>query len=144
MTIISAMLVIIRFVAAAYQSHCVYHHMCYLVCLTGAAAAIGSLLPLASTIASMKCRKIRHSSTTSACCLKSAGQIVHASVFIHIFAQGFGCNWFQVTQLVMAGEWSDSQSKEAMELCMGGCAQIDSVARQCLQQAAGAAASAGQ
>ncbi|KAL3153408.1 hypothetical protein ABBQ38_011746 [Trebouxia sp. C0009 RCD-2024] len=46
-----------------------------------------------------------------------------------------------VTQLVMAGEWSDSQSKEAMELCMGGCAQIDSVARQCLRQAAGAATS---
>lgn len=43
-----------------------------------------------------------------------------------------------VTQLVMTGEWSDSQSKEAMELCMGGCSQIDAVARQCLQQAAAA------
>ncbi len=42
----------------------------------------------------------------------------------------------QVTQLVMTGEWSTSSSKEALELCMGGCAQIDSVVRQCLQQAA--------
>lgn len=41
-----------------------------------------------------------------------------------------------VTQLVMTGEWSNSSSKEALELCMGGCAQIDSVVRQCLQEAA--------
>lgn len=53
------------------------------------------------------------------------------------------CKYLQVTQLVMAGEWSNSQSKEAMELCMGGCAQIDSVARQCLRQAAVAPTSAG-
>ena len=66
------------------------------------------------------------------------------SVHAHTTAQSYGCKRLQVTQLVMAGEWSDSQSKEAMELCMGGCAQIDSVARQCLQQAAGAAASASQ
>lgn len=58
--------------------------------------------------------------------------------------RGVNAMWWQVTQLVVAGVWSDSQSKEAMELCLGGCAQIDSVARQCLQQAAGAAASASQ
>ena len=81
--------------------------------------------------------------------------LAYASVCIHTIAQGHHCSetpllrgvnamWWQVTQLVVAGEWSDSQSKEAMELCLGGCAQIDSVARQCLQQAAGAAASASQ
>lgn len=66
---------------------------------------------------------------------------MHASVFSNIIAQRRACKRLQVTQLVMAGEWSDSQSKEAMELCLGGCAQIDSVARQCLQQAAVAATS---
>lgn len=68
---------------------------------------------------------------------------MHASMLSNTTAEGHACKRLQVTQLVMAGEWSDSQSKEAMELCMGGCAQIDSVARQCLQQAAVAAISGG-
>lgn len=41
----------------------------------------------------------------------------------------------QVTQAVVTGSWSDGQYKEVLELCMGGCAQLDAAARQCLQQA---------
>ena len=41
----------------------------------------------------------------------------------------------QVTQFQVTGSWNDSQYKEVLELCMGGCAQLDAVARQCLQQA---------
>lgn len=40
----------------------------------------------------------------------------------------------QITQFVLTGAWSDGQYKEVLELCMGGCAQLDAVARQCLQQ----------
>ena len=40
----------------------------------------------------------------------------------------------QITQFVLTGTWSDGQYKEVLELCMGGCAQLDAVARQCLQE----------
>jgi exosome complex component MTR3 len=41
-----------------------------------------------------------------------------------------------VTQLVSRGQWSSSQLREGLELAMGGCAQLDAAARQCLKQAA--------
>ena len=47
----------------------------------------------------------------------------------------------QVTQLVSRGQWSSSQLREGLELAMGGCAQLDAAARQCLKQAAAEAAS---
>ena len=42
----------------------------------------------------------------------------------------------QVTHLVARGQWSDAQFKEAIELCLGGCQQLDGAARQCLRAAA--------
>ncbi len=69
---------------------------------------------------SLECKGRGHA---DACCIKL---LTHAD----------SAHLLQVTQLVMTGEWSNSSSKEALELCMGGCAQIDSVVRQCLQQAA--------
>ncbi len=46
----------------------------------------------------------------------------------------------QVTQLVSRGPWSSSQLREALELAMGGCAQLDALARQVLKTAAAEAA----
>ncbi|KAI3434620.1 hypothetical protein D9Q98_002687 [Chlorella vulgaris] len=46
----------------------------------------------------------------------------------------------EVTQLVSRGRWSGSQLREGLELAMGGCAQLESAARQCLKDAAVAAA----
>ena len=48
--------------------------------------------------------------------------------------------FLQVTQLVSRGPWSSSQLREAMELAMGGCAQLDALARQVLKTAAAEAA----
>lgn len=42
---------------------------------------------------------------------------------------------FQVTQLVMCGEWRGSDTREALGLCMGGCAQLDAVMRDALRVA---------
>ncbi|EFN57324.1 hypothetical protein CHLNCDRAFT_21722, partial [Chlorella variabilis] len=42
----------------------------------------------------------------------------------------------EVTQMVSRGRWSSSQLREGMELAMGGCAQLDAAARQCLKEAA--------
>ena len=38
--------------------------------------------------------------------------------------------------MVSRGRWSSSQLREGMELAMGGCAQLDAAARQCLKEAA--------
>lgn len=38
----------------------------------------------------------------------------------------------QVTQLVMQGMWSDEDTKEALELCMGACVQLQGVVRESL------------
>lgn len=38
----------------------------------------------------------------------------------------------EVTQLQLTGEWSSVQQREAMELAMGGCAQLKAVIRQTL------------
>ncbi|KAI7841766.1 hypothetical protein COHA_004632 [Chlorella ohadii] len=46
----------------------------------------------------------------------------------------------EVTQLVSRGPWSSSQLREALELAMGGCAQLDALARQVLKTAAAEAA----
>lgn len=46
----------------------------------------------------------------------------------------------QVTQLVSRGPWTSAQLREAMELAMGGCAQLDALARQVLKTAAAEAA----
>ena len=45
----------------------------------------------------------------------------------------------QVTDVALAGEWSPKQASEALQLCMGGCAQIDAYMRQTLREAAAAA-----
>ncbi|KAK9824136.1 hypothetical protein WJX72_008040 [[Myrmecia] bisecta] len=37
-----------------------------------------------------------------------------------------------VTQLVVTGEWSSAQMKQALCLCMGGCLQLDAVTRKAL------------
>lgn len=47
----------------------------------------------------------------------------------------FVCCLVQVTHIVARGQWSDVQFKEAIELCMGGCQQLDGALRQCLQTA---------
>ena len=39
----------------------------------------------------------------------------------------------QVTQVLLTGEWSNSDCTEAIELCMGGCSQLDEVLRQHLR-----------
>ena len=44
----------------------------------------------------------------------------------------------QVTHLVARGPWEDAQLKEGLELCMGGCLQLDGAMRQCLKEAAAA------
>eukprot|EP00803_Ostreobium_quekettii_P000893 evm.model.scf_53EXC.3 EVM.evm.TU.scf_53EXC.3 scf_53EXC:35081-38768(+) len=38
----------------------------------------------------------------------------------------------EVTQFVVTGEWSSSDIRESLELCLGGCAQVKKVMRQCL------------
>ena len=48
-----------------------------------------------------------------------------------------GCllhSW-QVAQVVLMGQWSNAQASEVLQLCMGGCAQIDDYMRQCLREA---------
>lgn len=42
----------------------------------------------------------------------------------------------ELAQLVARGRWDDVQLKEALELAMGGCAQLDGAMRQCLRDAA--------
>ena len=44
----------------------------------------------------------------------------------------------EVTQMISRGRWSDAELKEAVELCLGGCAQLDGAARQALRGAAAA------
>lgn len=41
----------------------------------------------------------------------------------------------QVSQVLLSGEWSTAQATEVLQLCMGGCAQIDSYMRQILKEA---------
>lgn len=48
----------------------------------------------------------------------------------------------EATQVVAAGRWEGEELREALELCMGGCAQLDAAARQCLRDAAAARAAA--
>jgi exosome complex component MTR3 len=57
--------------------------------------------------------------------------------------KGKGVDWdvrvrfnMQVTQLVVRGRWPDAELKEALELSMGGCAQLDGAVRQCLIEGA--------
>ncbi|CAL8463888.1 g3423 [Coccomyxa elongata] len=38
-----------------------------------------------------------------------------------------------VAQVVLRGQWSNAQASEVLQLCMGGCAQIDAYMRQCLR-----------
>jgi hypothetical protein len=38
----------------------------------------------------------------------------------------------QVTQIALTGSWTDSASRSAIELAMGGCAQLKAVMRQAL------------
>jgi exosome complex component MTR3 len=42
----------------------------------------------------------------------------------------------EIAQLVTRGRWTDGELKEALELCLGGCAQLDGAARQALKEAA--------
>lgn len=42
----------------------------------------------------------------------------------------------ELAQLVARGRWTDEQLKEALELALGGCAQLDGAMRQCLRDAA--------
>ena len=42
----------------------------------------------------------------------------------------------EVAQLVTRGRWSDRELKEALEVCLGGCAQLDGASRQALKEAA--------
>ena len=44
-----------------------------------------------------------------------------------------GC---QVSQVVLTGQWSNAQASEVLQLCMGGCAQIDAYMRQSIKEAA--------
>lgn len=37
--------------------------------------------------------------------------------------------------MVLVGEWSNAQVTEVLQLCMGGCAQLDVYMRQCLRDA---------
>lgn len=46
----------------------------------------------------------------------------------------------EVTQLVSRGRWTDQQLKEGLELCMGGCVQLDAAMRQALKDAPALAA----
>ena len=39
-----------------------------------------------------------------------------------------------VTQLVVAGEWSSTQIKQGMALCMGGCVQLGVLMRKSLTE----------
>ena len=48
---------------------------------------------------------------------------------------------YQVTDVALAGEWAPAQATEALQLCMGGCAQLDAYMRQTLREALEAAAS---
>lgn len=41
----------------------------------------------------------------------------------------------QVTQLVVKGEWSGGELDEAIQLGMTGCAEMDGICRQVLQEA---------
>jgi exosome complex component MTR3 len=42
----------------------------------------------------------------------------------------------EVTQLVARGRWEDETFKEALELCLGGCTQLDTAAREALREGA--------
>jgi exosome complex component MTR3 len=46
----------------------------------------------------------------------------------------------EVSQLVSRGRWGERELRDALELAMGGCAQLEAAARQCLRDAAAAAA----
>lgn len=45
-----------------------------------------------------------------------------------------------MAQVMAHGRWEDGEEREALELGLGGCAQLDAAARDCLKQAAAAAA----
>ena len=47
------------------------------------------------------------------------------------------CSLLQVTGAVMTGEWQDDSAREALALALGGCAQLDTVVREALREAAG-------
>ena len=49
----------------------------------------------------------------------------------------------KVTDVALAGEWAPGHATEALQLCMGGCAQLDAYMRQTLREAAAAALEAG-
>ena len=42
----------------------------------------------------------------------------------------------EIAQLVTRGRWTDTELKDALELCLGGCAQLDGAGRQALKEAA--------
>lgn len=41
-----------------------------------------------------------------------------------------------ISEIMSRGRWSDAELKEALELCLGGCAQLDAAGRQALKEAA--------
>ena len=53
-------------------------------------------------------------------------------------AQGGGRR--QVTHVELTGRWSSSQAAQAIQLCMGGCLQLDAALRGSLRTAAAAPA----
>jgi len=46
----------------------------------------------------------------------------------------------QVTHMELTGRWSSTQAAQALQLCMGGCLQLDTALRGSLRSAADVAA----
>lgn len=42
----------------------------------------------------------------------------------------------EVTQVAAHGRWQGDELREGLELCLGGCSQLEAAARQCLKEAA--------
>lgn len=40
----------------------------------------------------------------------------------------------KVTELVIQGQWTQTKTNAALDLCRAGCAQLDAAMRQCLQE----------
>ena len=81
-----------------------------------------------------------HLASVHACCCCTRGATTNSRLVLRAPVRARPRPLLQVTQLVSRGPWSSSQLREGLELAMGGCAQLDAAARQCLKAAAAEAA----
>ena len=61
-------------------------------------------------------------------------QTLQALAFLSVLRAPAPCCGRQVTHLELSGRWSAAQAAQALQLCMGGCLQLDAAMRASLRR----------